>query len=145
MYEMPKLTVSLSGRKVLRVLLAVFFVVAGAMHFLKPHVYEAIMPPWMPWQAFLITLSGAAEIAGGLALSAPFPVARMAALGLVALLILVFPVNIHMAMSASQFPQIHPLMLWFRLPLQFVLIYALLWCTEAGATGKATSKPVHPD
>lgn len=135
MFVMAKSNFSFTGRKVLRVLLAVFFVVAGAMHFLKPHVYEAIMPAWIPWHSFFINVSGIAEIAGGLALSAPFPVARTAAVALVILLILVFPVNIHMAVSADQFPQIQPYVLWLRLPLQFVLIYALLWCTERGARG----------
>lgn len=122
---------SKSARKVLRVLLAIFFVVAGAMHFLKPHVYEAIMPPFIPWHELLINTSGVAEIVGGLALSAPSPVARYAAIALVVLLIVVFPVNIHMATSAAQFPQIPPSVLWIRLPLQFVLIYLLLWCTES--------------
>lgn len=110
--------------------MAIFFVVAGAMHFMKPHVYEEIMPPWLPWHELLINTSGAVEIAGGLALSAPFPVARTAALILIGLLVLVFPVNIYMAASAAKFPQIPLVLLWMRLPLQFVLIYLLLWCTE---------------
>lgn len=110
--------------------MAIFFVVAGAMHFMKPHVYEEIMPPWLPWHSVLINVSGALEIAGGLALSAPFPVARTAALCLIVLLVLVFPVNIYMAASAGKFPQISPTLLWMRLPLQFVLVYLLLWCTE---------------
>lgn len=130
---------SKSARKVLRVFLAIFFVVAGAMHFLKPHVYEAIMPPWIPWHELVINASGVAEIVGGLALSAPSPVARYAAIALVVLLIMVFPVNIHMAMSAAQYPQIPPSVLWIRLPLQFVLIYLLFWCTESGGTPSASN------
>lgn len=135
----------MASRKILRIFMAIFFVVAGAMHFMKPHVYEEIMPPWLPWHAALINISGALEIAGGLALSAPFPVARTAALCLIGLLILVFPVNVCMAVSAAKFQQIPPTLLWMRLPLQFVLVYLLLWCTEArGGSPMHKGKVVPP-
>ena len=45
--------------------LAAFFVVAGANHFLNPVPYLAMMPPYLPWPEGLIIVSGVAEIAGG--------------------------------------------------------------------------------
>ena len=47
---------------------------------------------------------------------------RPAAWGLIALLIAVFPANIHMALHPDLFPEFNPAMLWLRLPLQAVLV-----------------------
>jgi uncharacterized membrane protein len=100
--------------------LAGFFVLAGSMHFLRPRFYMRIMPPWIPWHRELVYVSGAAEIAGGV--GALVPSLRPAAgWGLVALLVAVFPANVH--------PTLHPesvgldsptgrILLWLRLPLQ---------------------------
>lgn len=49
---------------------------------------------------------------------------RLAAWGLIALLIAVFPANVHMAMHTELYAWASPLMLWLRLPLQGLLI---LW------------------
>ena len=50
-------------------------------------------------------MSGLCEIAGGIGLTLP-RFRRAAALGLVALLVAVFPANIHMALQANQFSDI---------------------------------------
>ena len=39
------------------------------MHFLAPERYEAIMPPYVPAHREMVLLSGAGEVAGGLAVS----------------------------------------------------------------------------
>lgn len=105
----------------LRWILAGGLIFAGAYHFLNPQFYEKIMPPYLPYQQFLIYLSGALEIVFGvLLLSSKFRV--FAAWGIVFLLIAVFPANIHMALNAERYPDIHPVLLYLRLPLQFVLI-----------------------
>ena len=46
----------------------------------------------------------------------------MAAWGLIALLIAVFPANVHMAMHPDSYPMIAPTALLIRLPLQGVLV-----------------------
>ena len=51
-----------------RILLALAFVTAGVLHFVKPEPYLAIMPPWLPAHALLVQLSGLAELAGGIGL-----------------------------------------------------------------------------
>ena len=56
-----------------RLPIAVFFVAAGILHFVKPGPYEAIVPDELPAHRELVYASGLAEIAGGLGMlpSAP--------------------------------------------------------------------------
>jgi uncharacterized membrane protein len=131
-------------RRRLRIGLGVFFIVAGAAHFAMPRVYEIMMPPWLPWHGALIALSGLAEIAGGIGiLTTRFR--RPAAWGLVALLVAVFPANIHLALDpeaaaaflrattppaladASASPR---LLMILRLPLQAVFIACVWWTCQ---------------
>jgi len=55
---------------------------------------------------------------------------RYAAWGIIALLIAVFPANIHMATHPELYSQISPIALWLRLPLQGVLILWVYWHTR---------------
>ena len=48
-----------------RALLGVTFLTTGALHFLRPRTYEAIMPRYLPAHRELVYASGVAEIAGG--------------------------------------------------------------------------------
>lgn len=111
-------------------LIAAIFVGAGVMHFIKPKLFAAIVPPFLPNALLLVYLSGVAEILGGLGVLVPaFRV--WAGWGLIALLVAVFPANVYMAMEAEKFG-IAPVWLWLRLPLQFVLIAWVWWATKAG-------------
>jgi uncharacterized membrane protein len=48
---------------------AIFWVVAGTMHFVIPRQYEAIVPPSLArWKKELVVASGIAEVAGGVAI-----------------------------------------------------------------------------
>lgn len=112
-------------------LAALFFTSAGVLHFLRPAMYLKIMPPHIPWPLAMVYISGAAEIAGGVGILIP-PARRAAALGLMALLVAVFPANIYMATNpveagASALP---PAALWGRLLLQPVFIWWAWWCTK---------------
>lgn len=94
-------------------------------------MYMKIMPPYVPWPLVMVYLSGAAEVAGGIGLLIP-ALRRSAALGLVALLIAVFPANVYMATNpadagAAAFSQAA---LWGRLLLQPIFIWWVLWCTK---------------
>jgi uncharacterized membrane protein len=81
---------------------------------------------------FLVYLSGAFEIVLGAALLVP-RCRRMAAWGLIALLVAVFPANIHMAVNPELFPAYRPVMLWARLPLQMVFVIWAYWYTRPDA------------
>jgi uncharacterized membrane protein len=104
-----------------RGLLAVLFVAAGIAHWLRPGIYLKIMPPYLRWPRALVYVSGVAEIVLGVLLLVP-RTTHLAAWGLIALLIAVFPANVHMALHPELYPRISPVLLWLRLPLQGVLI-----------------------
>jgi uncharacterized membrane protein len=109
---------------VLRGAAAIFFIVAGTFHFLKPELYLQIVPPYFPAPQLLVAVSGVAEIVGGIGLLIR-PLRRAAGWGLMALLVAVFPANIYMAQHPGQF-HFAPWLLWARLPLQAVFI-AWIW------------------
>lgn len=111
---------------ILKYLLCVLFVLAGLNHFVNPALYLKIMPPYLPWHLLLVYLSGLFEVALGVLLVIP-AFTRAAAWGLVALLIAVFPANIHMAINPQLYPDINPLALWLRLPLQAVFMAWAYW------------------
>ena len=101
--------------------MSVFYVAAGVMHFVKPAVYVSIMPPYFPVRRTLVFVSGVAEILLGLALL-PVVTRPVAAWGIVALLVAIFPANVHMAIS-DKFRRIPNWLRWARLPLQAVLVW----------------------
>jgi uncharacterized membrane protein len=81
------------GTRISLGLMALFYVLVGINHFRDPGFYLKMMPPYLPWHAQLVLLSGVAEIGLGLALLVP-PLRIYAAWGIVALLIAVFPANL---------------------------------------------------
>jgi len=123
----------------LRWLLTVFMVAAGLNHFIAPDPYVAIMPRALPWHLALVYLSGVAEIAGGLGLILP-ATRRLAAWGLIALLIAVLPANVNMAVHHLPLGgrAVPTWLLWARLPLQLVLIGWAFWFTRPTPTRAAT-------
>ena len=111
-----------------RYLYGVAFIAAGANHFLNTASYMNIMPPYLPWHEALVYVSGLGEIGlGGLLLCERW--SRLAAWGLIALLIAVFPANIHMTMHPELYPWASSLTLRLRLPLQGLLILWAYWYT----------------
>ena len=117
-------------------LMAAFYVAAGIAHFLTPEFYLEIMPPYLPWHLPLVVASGMAEIALGVLLLIP-ATRYAAAWGVVALLIAVFPANLHMAINQVQpahapawMGQPTPLALWLRLPVQAFLVLWAWWHTH---------------
>ena len=118
-------------RSFFRILLSIAFVFAGTLHFTNTASYLAIMPPYLPYHLSLVYLSGICEVAGGIGVLFP-PLRRLSGYGLAALLIAVFPANLHMALNNISLPGMEssPLMLWLRLPLQAVLIVWALWVTS---------------
>jgi uncharacterized membrane protein len=123
----------------LRMLVGPFFVVAGAMHFIAPRPYRAIVPRWIPAPEAMVAASGIAEMAGGAGLIVPqTAVRRWASRWLAATLVGVFPANIEMALHPERYPQVPGgrTALWARLPLQAVFIAWVLVAAhekEAGA------------
>jgi uncharacterized membrane protein len=102
---------------------AILFVGAGLLHFVAPGRYIGIVPRQLPFPAALVAISGACEIGGGLGLLVP-QVRGAAGIGLIALLIAVFPANIQMLLDARTEGAVGwmQLVLWLRLPLQPLLM-----------------------
>jgi uncharacterized membrane protein len=130
-------------KALLRGALATLFVVSGAIHLAAPSVYLPIMPPRLPKPLALIYISGVCEIAGGIGLLL-VPVRRVASVGLIALLVAVFPANLQMtrdgfARGAS--PLARGLLL-ARLPLQPALIAAVYACAHEWHTSSGKYRRV---
>ena len=119
---------SRTKRALLRVMSA-FYVLGGVYHLVNPGFYLPMMPPYLPWHRELVFISGVAEIVLGIAVLIP-SLRRRAALGIIALLIAVFPANLHIAMNdvplagATEGAGIWN---WVRLPFQAVFIAWAWW------------------
>lgn len=113
-------------------LLALLFAGAGILHFVHRDSFEQMVPRWLPNRELLVGISGIAELLGAAGLLRANT--RVAAgWGLVALLIAVFPANIHMLIDARDggASALWQAALWARLPLQPVLIWWVWWAAIA--------------
>lgn len=120
------------GRWISRGVLAAVFAGAGAMHFVLPDAYARIVPPYLPHPVLLVYVSGFLEMAGGVGLLLP-PVRRAAAVGLVLLLLAVWPANLQMVLAAraAHAPAWAVALLWARMPLQLLLMAWVWWSARA--------------
>lgn len=102
-------------------LMAALYIFAGVMHFVNPDFFLKIVPPYLPFHLALVYLSGVAEIILGIALLIPCT-RRLAAWGVIALLIAVFPANIYHYTSGGAGMDIPESVLLVRLFIQGLLI-----------------------
>lgn len=103
-------------------LMASIYIVAGTFHFLKPRMYERIMPRYLPAHRTLVYLSGAAEILLGLGLF--FQVTRVASIyGILVMLAIFLVVHFYMLSSKKAGAGFPKWALILRIPLQFLLMY----------------------
>jgi uncharacterized membrane protein len=122
-------------KRILLWIMAAFYIFAGVMHFVRPDYYMPMMPPYLPWHAALVFLSGVAELVLGVAVLIP-SLRNWAAWGIVLLLIAIFPANLHIALhNVAVFGAAEGAgaMNWVRLPFQLVLILWAWWYTEPQA------------
>lgn len=111
------------------ILMALFYTAAGVNHFVNPQFYLRMMPPYLPLHLELVYLSGVIEIGLGIALLIR-RCRQMAAWGIIALLVAVYPANIHMALNAHLFPEFSSTGLYLRLPVQLLFIAWAYWHTS---------------
>ncbi|MGB9986722.1 DoxX family protein [Salarchaeum japonicum] len=119
--------------------MSAFYVVAGVAHFLWPRGFERAVPPSLPRPRLLVYVSGVAEVVLGLGVLVR-RTRRVSAWGLIALLVAVFPANVHMARSdvfrdavPERFSWVVDVVAWARLPLQGVLVLWAWWCARVDA------------
>ena len=118
----PKWTKSSIWTRLVRGLVALLSVAAGALHFSRPEACLKIVPPYLPVPLALVYLSGAFEILGGVGRLIP-PLRRWTGIGLIALPIAVFPANIEMLIQNLRRDGLTPFVwvLIARLPPQLFL------------------------
>jgi uncharacterized membrane protein len=131
-------------KRVARWAMVVLMVASGIGHFVITDAYVAMVPASFPSPRLLVWLSGVAELAGGIGLVVPWPsVRRAAAIGIIALLIAVFPANINMAVNHISPPgmQVSSAALWGRLPLQALFIAWAWWLARGQRRGVSAAPP----
>jgi uncharacterized membrane protein len=104
--------------------MALIYIVGGINHFGSTPFYMAMMPPYLPAHLALVYLSGVCELVLGIGVLIP-ATRRLAAWGIVALLVAIYPANLymwtsHMAMNGKQIPTAFHVV---RLVAQLLLIY----------------------
>ncbi len=124
-------------KRILLWVMGAFYVAAGVNHFASPDFYVNIMPPYLPWHEQLVFLSGVAEVVLGIAVLIP-PLRRGAAWGIIALLVAIFPANVHVAVN--DVPMLGAeeglgIWNWVRLPFQGVFLLWAWWYTRDDAPG----------
>jgi uncharacterized membrane protein len=131
-------------KKISLILITGLYIVAGINHFIHPGTYRSIMPHWVPFPGAAIFVSGVCEVLFALLLI-PRYTRRMAAWGIILLLIAVFPANIQMTLN--YFNEHHP-GLWLtiiRLPLQVVLIWWAYGFSKPAVTVHPLPHIIHKD
>ena len=103
------------------ILMAAFYIYAGYSHFRNPKFFLKITPKWVPAPEQVNVFVGAVEILLGLLILTP-QTRSLAAWGIIALLIAVFPANVyHFQKSLKKKKFVWPTLI--RLPIQFLFIY----------------------
>ena len=106
--------------------MGIFYIIVGIKHFQDPSWFVQIVPPILPYKYELVYISGFFEVHFGILLMIP-KFQSIAAKGLMALLICVYPANIYLAQTNGVALGISPLIAWGRLPFQFVFIGLAYW------------------
>ena len=103
---------------------SIFYVIVGIKHFIDPEYFLSIVPPYLPYHLELVYISGLFEILFGLLILLP-KYRYYGAIGLILLLVAVFPANIYLAQSKEAQEALgatQEIATW-RLPIQGVLIW----------------------
>lgn len=127
-------------KRMIRAICAISMIAVGILHFVQPAGFVKIVPAWLPAPLFLVLLSGFFEVLGGVGLLVR-RAHRLAAWGLIALYVAVFPANINMAVHGIQPDGTHlPLvLLWARLPFQALFIWLAWWLSRSPVEPAARS------
>jgi len=120
-------------KKISLIILAGFYILAGINHFRNPDSYIRIIPAYLPVPHLLNILAGICEIAFGLMFIFK-QTRKMAAWGIILILIAFLPVHIDMIIHAPMMLgnfKVTPLIAWLRIPLQGLLILWAWWYTRS--------------
>jgi uncharacterized membrane protein len=120
-------------KKILLAIMIAFYLFAGVNHFINPHFYDAVIPPYLSdWSAFINIASGCLEIALALLLI-PIKTRRLASWGIIIMLIAFIPAHIYFIQKGSFLLGglvVTPLIAWVRLLVIHPIL--ILWAWWAG-------------
>ncbi len=132
------------ARTALNYVIAFAMVGVGITHFVNTPFFVSIMPPWIPFHEWMVWLSGVAEIIVGILLAVP-RTRKLGGWALIALLVAVFPANIHMAIHhiqpAGVTEPVPEWAAWGRLPLQFLFMGIAWWIGKDADQSASAEKP----
>ena len=103
---------------------SIFYVIVGIKHFIEPEYFLSIVPPYLPYHLELVYVSGLFEVLFGILILLP-KYRYYGAIGLILLLIAVFPANIYLAQNEIAQEAIgatQEIAIW-RLPIQGILMW----------------------
>src|SRR5215213_5412004 len=107
--------------------LAVMFGFTASAHFTKTKEdLVGMVPKVFPNPRFLVYLTGILEVFGAIGLLIP-ATRTLAGLGLVVLLVAMFPANVNAARKGVELRGKAPTPLWIRAPMQLLFIGMALW------------------
>lgn len=114
---------------------SLFYLIIGIKHFTNVNFFVSIMPPYVPFHEFFIYLSGFFEILFGFLLLFK-KTRKFAGIGLIYLLVFVFPANVHLYLSevAQKALSITQNDALIRLPFQLPLMIIAFWHAEENST-----------
>ena len=113
---------------ILIIISSIFYVIVGIKHFIDPNFFLAIVPPYLPFHLELVYMSGLFEILFGIMILIP-KYRYWGSVGLILLLIAVFPANIYLFQSVEAQKAIgatQEIATW-RLPVQGIFIWVAYW------------------
>jgi uncharacterized membrane protein len=116
------------ARIILRIVLAIFYLVAGVLHLKSPAPFISITPSWVPYAPQVVAFTGIAEVSGAIGLFIP-RFRKAAGIGLALYALCVWPANFNHALNDSVIGGTD--MSWWyhgpRLAFQPVFIWLALW------------------
>ncbi len=128
-----------------RWLLAGFLLVAGVGHFINADTFLAQVPPWLPFPAAIVALSGVVELSLAVSLIALPRWRTQVGWVVAAFFIAVFPGNISQFVTQTDaFGLDSDLSRAIRLLFQPVLVVWALWCTGAWQAWMSRRRQAQP-
>lgn len=114
------------------------YLFAGIFHFTRFNYFLSIVPPFLPYRAGLVAMTGGLEIL--LATLLPFPLTRRwACYGLMLLLSISLPINVYIVSIGGAGIPLSPAVIWGRIPFQLLL---MAWAYWHSRMGKVAGRPL---
>ena len=109
-------------------LMSIAYTYVGVRHFIDPNFFLAIMPNYLSMHLLFVYLTGLMEVVLGLLLALR-KTRKFASYGLIILLLIVFPANIHLVESelSQSILEVSKEQTIIRLPFQGLLLLLAYW------------------